>query len=367
MQLLELARGIDRDRFDPMVFALSGGGALEPLFARAGVPVTLLAYDGLTARGGAGFRAVRQAAACALRLASLLRRERATLLHAFLPAANLVGAVAGAIAGTPVRIVSKRALSRDRVRYPYASAVESLANRLSHAILANSEAVAADVRAREQGWEGKIRVIRNGVRMHDSPPPADLPWAHPLPPPGAAVVACVGNLYPYKGHDILVEAAPRILAAFPETRFLIAGEDRGAMPAVRARIDALGLSGSFCLAGLRDDVPSILARATILAHPSFEEGLPNAVLEAMSAGKPVVATAVGGTPDAVVDGETGLLVPPADPEALAEAVISLLRDPSRIREMGDAGRRRARSGFSLEGMVRDTMAVYLELASRKAG
>jgi glycosyltransferase involved in cell wall biosynthesis len=138
------------------------------------------------------------------------------------------------------------------------------------------------------------------------------------------------------------------------------------MAAVQDRISRLGLEKHMLLPGPRTDTAFIFAASTIAAHPSHEEGFPNAVLEAMAAGKAVVAAAAGGTIEAVEDGHTGILVPPRNPKALSAAILRLLQDPACAQRMGEAGRARVREEFSLERMVRSYEELYDELtADRK--
>ena len=180
------------------------------------------------------------------------------------------------------------------------------------------------------------------------------------------MVTYVANLFAYKGHSDLVDAARRIADAFPSIRFLLVGADAGEEGNLRRRIEALGLGRNVLLVGPRPDAAAIVAASAFLVHPSHQEGFPNAILEAMAAGKAVVATRVGGIPEAVEDGRTGLLVPARDPAALAGAVLSLLRDPDRARAMGEAGRMRVEEEFSIGKMVEGIESLYVELLARKA-
>jgi glycosyltransferase involved in cell wall biosynthesis len=158
-----------------------------------------------------------------------------------------------------------------------------------------------------------------------------------------------------------VEAAQAVVAAFPAVRFLFVGREDREAASIRDRIRILGLERHILLTGSRRDVAEILDASDIVAHPGEQEGLSNAVLEAMAAGLPVVASSVGGNPEAVEDGETGRLVPPGDAQAMASAILELLRDPVRAAAMGRAGRERARRRFSLEGMVSEVEQMYLGL------
>lgn len=363
-QVRELAARIDRRRFDPVVIAAAGGGELETEFVRMGVPVQVLGFQGLSPQGGKGWESLRDVAACIRRAAALLRKERVGIVHSYLPAANFVASIAGTMAGVPVRIVSKRALARDKVRYPYATWIESAGNLFARAIMVNSAAVKKDVVENERFWGRKIRLIYNGIDV--CVPPAE-PIARLVPDlpdlAGNPVVTYVANLFSYKGHRDLVRAARAVVDEFPSVRFLLVGRDAGAMDAVREEIASLGLGRHVVLTGPRRDADGIIAASDLVVHPSHEEGFSNVILEAMAAGKAVVAARVGGVPEAVEDGVTGILVPARDPPAMANALLSLLRDPVRARAMGEAGRRRAADRFSIGKMVTEVERLYERLRS----
>ena len=181
-------------------------------------------------------------------------------------------------------------------------------------------------------------------------------------PADAPVIITVAMLRAMKGHRYLVEAAPRVLDAVANARFLFVGDIPSASPLrdqIEQRIRELGLEGSFILAGLREDVPSLLAASDIMALPSIEgEGVPQSVTQAMAMALPVVASDVGSVSDAVVGGETGLLVPPRDPDALAGSLIKLLQDKILARRMGAAGRKLVETSFSAEQTINRTIALY---------
>jgi glycosyltransferase involved in cell wall biosynthesis len=204
-----------------------------------------------------------------------------------------------------------------------------------------------------------LAVVHNGIPL---PPPlsaaertarrASARTAIGVPPDGPLLIA-VGNLYPVKGHATLVRA----LAQLPGARAAIAGRGEEES-SLRNLAGELGLSDRFHLLGLRDDVDTVFAAGDVFVQPSLSEGLPLAVLEAMAAGLPVVATRVGGIAEAVEDGCTGHLVPPADPERLAGALRLTLELPDRGAALGAAGRARAETEFSVETMARRYRALY---------
>jgi len=179
-------------------------------------------------------------------------------------------------------------------------------------------------------------------------------------PPDAFTVAVVAQLIPRKGHRFLIQALPAILSHCPTTRLLFFG--RGPAEAdLRRSCAAAGLSDRVRFAGFRPDVQRFLPCIDVIAHPATMEGLGIALLEAAAARRPLVAAAVGGIPEIVLDGETGLLVPPGEPQALAAAVIRLLSDPDLRARLGRRGRELVQQRFSIRAMVAGNLAVYTDL------
>lgn len=182
---------------------------------------------------------------------------------------------------------------------------------------------------------------------------------------GAPLVGSVGLLNEAKGHLDLVDAAAIVRRTRPDARFLVAGE--GALRgAIEARIRERGLEGAFTLLGQRRDVPEVIAALDVFAMPSLWEGLPYVVLEAMAAGKPVVASDVNGNRDLVADGETGLLVPPQQPDALAAAILRLLADPPLAAALAARGREQVLARFSIDSMLARYGALFAELCPTPA-
>ena len=180
---------------------------------------------------------------------------------------------------------------------------------------------------------------------------------------GDPVVGMAAQFIPRKGHDVLLRAIPAILRDHPRTRFILFGQ--GPLhPVVARRVEEAGLSDTVLLPGFRQDLPDLLPCLDLLVHPATLEGLGVILLQAGASELPVVASAAGGIPEVVVHGETGLLVPPGDPEALSSAVSSLLADPDRARAMGEAGSARVRETFSVDRMVEGNLSVYREILSR---
>ena len=176
-------------------------------------------------------------------------------------------------------------------------------------------------------------------------------------PEDSLVLAAIGNLHPYKGYEFLLRAVPQLRDEIPNVRVVIAGTGP-AEGDLKKLISSLGIEANVRLLGFCDDVSLVLDSADIYVQPSLVEAFPIAILEASASGLPVVATSVGGVPEAILDSETGLLVPPADPNALCIALSKLARDREARVSMGASGKIRVSSLFTREEMVRKTMDVY---------
>ena len=355
--LLHLVSRLDRARFAPMICCLFEEG---PLFAAAqagGVPCVFLNMRRRPNPLVTSWRLARGTA----RLLRLMRRERVAIVDAYLFLAYAFAIPCGWLAGVPVRIVQPRGLHTAKPPLPGRHLLERFVNRLATLVVANSEAVARDLMEHEGLPARRIAVIYNGVAIPEEPfgqgaRPAGLPW-------GRRVILCVANLIPYKGHLDLLAAAAAVLPAFPDVALILVGE--GSMRrAIEEAVAGYGLQGRVHLLGQRGDVPALLSAADLFVLPSHEEGLSNALLEAMAHGVPVIATAVGGNPEAIEDGVSGLLVQPHDPPALAKAISALLRDPVAAHRLGRTGRARAARLFRLDRMVQETEALYAALLER---
>lgn len=343
MALLRLLRGLDRERFTPTVACLyNGDGAVAQEIRALGIDV----FDAQM-RHKADLPAL-------LRLYHHIRRIRPTILHASLFHANLPGRVLGRLAGVPIVICSERTMAME-------SEWRYRVNRWTIGLVDCVTAVSVNVRDFCVSHIGlpaeKIVVIYNGVALPEGPPAsseaARIELGLPL---DGLVIGAVTRLDPVKGVKFLIQA----LAAIDSAHLVVVG-DGPERVALEALANDLGVAGRIHWAGHRRDVPALLPAFDLFVQPSLHEGMPNTILEAQACGLPVVATAVGGTPEVVVDGVTGLLVPPHDPAALAYAITSLLRDPDLRREMGRAGRERVADHFTVERRVEQTEQLYEQL------
>ncbi len=355
-----LAPSLDREAFAPEVVCLLGGGPVAEELRAGGVPVEVM---------GLGRLYAPRALAAVPRLARRLRALGVDVLHTYLVSANVYGTLAGRLAGVGAVVTSRRDTGFSR-NWRLRLVEEWLVNPLADRVVANAPAV-ADAARRERGLRGdKVIVIPNGVDLARFDPgrhPREEARASALREWGIAadeaVVGAIGSLTPVKGHADLLEAAALVVARLPRTRFVIVG-DGPLRPALEARAQQLGLGERVVLAGVRADVARVLAALDVVALPSHTEGHSNVLLEAMAMARPVVATAVGGSPDVLRDGATGRLVPARDPPALAGALAGMIEEPEAARAMGREARRDVELRFSLPRMVGAYESLYRLLASR---
>jgi glycosyltransferase involved in cell wall biosynthesis len=350
--LLELARRLDRRRYDLHILYAERAGEMVADVESTGAAMRPLGVRRLASLSG--LRAVRDARA-------YLRERRIRILQGFGVYGSFYAAVVSL--GMP----DLRVISYEFTPVPPAGMKARLFQpwyyRRADCIVGNSDAVLSAVASRRGAAGKRLVKIYNGVDVSrfaptDGGPPPDLPEL----PPGALVVGSVGRLNRVKGHDDLIAAWPRVLERFPAARLLLVGP---AWPRDQQRIEAAirqtGCAASIHLLGLRRDVPRLLPLMDVVAVPSLTEGFSNVIIEAGAAGRPVVATRVGGNPEAIVDGETGLLVPPRDPDALASALIALLGDRERRERLGRSARSRVAQAYSVEKMVEGYDRLYASL------
>ncbi len=299
-----------------------------------------------------------------IRIARILRRRGVQVVHSYLFHANWFGTLTARLARVPVVIASRRNVD------VYTRAEDRWACRVVNRLADRITAVARVVRDHVHQTEGcpleKIVVIPNGVEAHrcqriiSDQAQKDAPSSVP----GEVVIGTIARLVWYKGLEDLLKAAALIVGRYPRVRFLVIG-DGPLRQSLEKKAEALGLNGTVRFLGAVPDASSLLLRFDIFVLSSLWEGMSNSLLEAMAAGKPVVATDVGGGSEVVIDGKTGFLVPPKDPEALAGAVLRLLADPELARNLGKAGRIRVESEFTPEIMVARLEELYDSLLTSR--
>jgi glycosyltransferase involved in cell wall biosynthesis len=300
----------------------------------------------------------------------LIRRERPAIVHTHTSKAGFIGRLAAAIARVPVVIHQPHG----HVFYGYYgprrtavfTALERQAARWTDRIITLTDRGATEHIARGIGRADQYVAVPSGVptaELRATAPARSEARARLGLEPDAFVVVGLGRLVPIKGFDLLVRALPAVVARIPSARVLLVGDgaERRHLEALAA---ALGVTERLRLTGELMDVTTPLAAADVLAVPSRNEGMGRVIVEGMAIGIPVVATAVGGIPDVVTDGECGRLVEPDDVDALAAALIELGRDDALRRKLGEAGERRAEA-FSAPVASAKLLAVYAALARAK--
>lgn len=301
--------------------------------------------------------------ASAWKLSRILRAYRPQIVHAHDPHGVAMASMAlsiGAGPSTPRFVASRRVdfhlQKHSFSRWKY---------RQVDLFIAASEAI-RDVLIKDGIPPTRIVVVHDGIDVDrvGRSPAADLHAEFWLPK-GAPVIVNVGALVPHKGQTFLVEAMARVRQRMPDVRLVIFGEGP-LRHQLEQQIKDRGLAKHVVLAGFREDVLALTRSADLFVMSSVTEGLGSTVLDAMAMGLAVVGTRAGGIPEAVVHGETGALVPAGNAEALADAIVTLLGDPTARRRMGDAGRARVRADFGVERLVDGTLAAYGALLAKRA-
>jgi glycosyltransferase involved in cell wall biosynthesis len=233
--------------------------------------------------------------------------------------------------------------------------IDRLFLRTFDRVVVLSETIAGTLR-RSGLPQRKLQTIANGVEVER------FREAQPSLKNGESIVGFVGRLVPGKGVDILLRAAPRIFSRHPNSRFVLVG-DGPCRQELQSLAAQLGIAARVLFAGVREDMPQVYGSIDLLVLPSLCEAMPMCVLEAMAAGKPVIATRVGAVPQLIDQDQTGLLIEPGDVAGLSAAVLKLLKDPERARQLGEKGRVRTIEQFSADSMARRYLQLYSEVAS----
>lgn len=341
-----LATGLPRERYEVSVWCLTKGGAVADELTASGIKVEIL---------GMGPR-------CTLpflwSLRNRIKDSRIDILHVHGYSAATIGRTAGFLAGVPVMIAHVHS-TYWYYRFKHL-AVEKVLSLVTDKVICCSRAVAQFALSRERISGGKVLVVYNGAEDMNASPAADLRAAFGL---SAAdfVIGVPASLVPHKGHSFFLEALAAVAREYPGVRAVLAGAGP-LKEELEGLAEKLGIARSVVFAGVLSEMASFFSAADLVVLSSTErEGISMGILEAMSAKKAVVGTKVGGIPEAVVDGETGLLVQPWDTQALAGAILSLIHDKAKLAEMGRAGRARYEKKFTRERMLADISGIYDEL------
>lgn len=356
-QLLMLMQGLDRDRYRPHVICLDGGGSLLDDYRRASETCVVLN------RRGMDMGTLRT-------LIAHIKRINPAIVHTWLYIANLYGGVAARLARVPYVIASQRGLGIDPqhgwFKIRQITCFNRLIARLSDRLIANARAV-ADLMYRVGFCPERTRIICNGldldIRISDL---QKHTLRQELDIRDDQIILCaIARIDPKKDLATMLRAFALVTNNHPNARLFIAG---GGFPHYQSELetlaDELRIRQSVDFLGFRDDPQAILSLCDISLLSSLTEGLPNAILESMALGKPVVATSVGGVPELIDHGIQGLLSPVGDHRQFARHICDIIEHPDRACAMGLAGKEKARQSFSRRAMVQKTEDVYAELLDR---
>jgi glycosyltransferase involved in cell wall biosynthesis len=360
----QISQRLDPDRFDSTLVVTRWDDEAEaqaaPILAELGDAGT--DFIGMRRESRFDLRAWR-------RLLGEMRERRIDVLHTHKIGSNIWGALLTPRVPVPVFVAHEHTWSWQG--QPHRRLIDRhLIARRAQAFVAVSRADRRNMTEIEGIPAAKTRFIPIGLpEPRRSRSPEEV-RAELGVEPGRPIVGLVGTLRPQKAYEVMLEAAVILRREFPQARILIAGGEENDSTAEKPRLEGLarelGVAGTVTFLGYRPDSFDFIRSVDMGAQASDYEGSPQSVLEFLEAAKPVVVTAVGGVPDMVRDGETGYLVPPRDPEALADGLARLLRDPGRAAAMGAAGQDLRRTEFTMDGMISQTEALYEELYERVA-
>lgn len=384
-RVLQLARSIDRSRFDFHVAALcppdpeldARYGSIRDEYQAAQIPVTELGVERAT-RGLAlddprrHVRRIAMLARTVQRIVAHVRQERFELIDGHAPSGYLCGTIAARICGVPSVVTTYNVGETWSPRLVYAVARQATLAAAS-AIVTDSDAVAREL----QAWMLRKRHPRILVIPNGPPPPrplrsgAEVRTLFGLPAEGTArIIGQVAGLFPGKGQHVLLDAARSVLARHPDAFFLIVGFERSDYPGyeaeLRSRAERLGISERVAIVSYQGAIGDMWQAIDLHAHPTMRDSLPNAILESMSLGIPAVVAATAGIPTLVLDGKTGIVVPPGDVTALASGLNRLLDDPDYARALGSAARRRYAEGYTEALLARRMEALFEDLVASRA-
>ena len=341
--LLGLPR-FDSDQYEHIVCSIMDRMQMASQFREAGIEVRSL---GLSRKTDIGV---------VLRLRALLKEMRPDVLHTYLLHGNILGRLIGRLVGVPVIIGSERTIGQAR---KWGRLATRLTNPLTDAVEVNSE-IGGRAIERDLGVPSeKIELVRSGLDLSvfSSANRRDELRSEFGVTADQHLIVYMGRLRTVKGVEFGIRAFATALEQLPNIRMVLAGEgdQRNFLGSL---VSELGISEQVEFLGVRNDVPELLGAADSVLMPSLTEGFPRTAIEAMAAGKPVIATNVGGTPEAVIDGETGILVPARDSDALSAAIVRLVGDTDLQARLAQAGRKRAEKNYSVDRYVSRLDELY---------
>jgi glycosyltransferase involved in cell wall biosynthesis len=364
-QMLSLAERLPRDRFEVEFVLLSGLGVYEERATAAGIPIRTV-WDAPPPNGPLPARLWHRASK-GLRYAAVMRAGRYDIVDAWLYPADVLAALMRPVTRTAVIITGRRNVDPQQFFGPLEDIVASVVARLTDVVVANSAAVASNAVSTSGLPRRKVRIIRNGVLV--APPVSATErtarrLALGVSDPEEIIIGCVANYLGVKRHALLIDAFAALTNDGANSTLVLVGEGP-LRPDLERQIRELGLEGRVRLHGSELDPQPLYAAFDIVVQASSREGLPNALLEAGAAGRPIVATAAGGSGEIVIDGVTGLLVPVEDGGLLAGALGRLVADPDLRDRLGAAAREHIIETFGMDRFVAEFARLYQDQAASK--
>jgi glycosyltransferase involved in cell wall biosynthesis len=341
----QIAVGLNRrGSYACSMYGVDHGGPLAAVLTDEGIPFRIFSRNG------------RFDVGLIYRLAAQLRHDRIQVVHTHHLGQLMYAGIAGRLAGARIVHTEHETYTIDAPRFRL---LLRLLSNLTDVVTAVSEPVAMFLKKQVGISSAKIQTIPNGVdisryRSATALTRSSLGWKDE-----DVVIGCIARLEPEKGHAILLDAFQQVHARAPHARLLLIGEG-SERDALTAKVGTLNLNGSVQFLGVRSDIPALLATSDVVTLASFREGLPMALLEAMAAGKPVVATRVGSIPDVIKDGRSGLLFPSGDTNELAQALHIMVGDAQKRREFGAEGFKSVQSGYSFDRTLELYHQVYTQ-------
>lgn len=347
-----IARLHDRKRFPVIIGSIAPAGALQKAMSELETPTFSL-------RASARW----QYPMAITRLAQILKRERVSLIHAHCFDPTLAGLIAARLAQIPFVFTRHHSDHNIRLGKKWHTKIDSMCARNAHHVIAVSEATRQIMIDVERVPDTQITVVYNGMEALREPTVESISQTkRELGIADQHICLVIGRLHEEKGHRFLFDALPDIIERVGPVTVLLAG-DGSQRAELESEVRERNLTHSVNFLGRRGDIPELISLASVVVLPSLAESFGFAALEAMSLGKPVVATTTGGLPEVVADGETGMLVPPADSLNLKDAVCRVLQSPASALAMGEAGRVRA-AQFTFERMIGGYENVYQNVLER---
>lgn len=351
-QLYELVKGIDREKFEPIVISLSQGGYWGREIQKLNIQIIELQ------------RRKNREITRLFKLIKILKAIKPDIVHTYMFTANSYGRVAALIARVPIIIASERNIAemgKDKNRFGIY--IDKLLASFTHGIICNTHKASESLVKKYSFDAKKVFTVHNGFNEANFFKKNSVNSQKKL---AKKVVGTIGRLYHQKNHRLFLDMAKIVLerSGDESIKFLIVGKGE-LRDELEDQFNHLGLENKVVFTGERSDIHDLLQNMDVFVTTSLYEGMSNAIMEAMAAGLPVLATDVGGNGELVIDGQTGFLCPSKDAMALADGVTSLINSEKEAKRMGENGRKRILNEFTVEKMLRETENIYMKLLEQR--